>query len=913
MRTVLFLAMFCCASFQYGQQGTTILGRVQERGTNAPISQATITFEGLSNQVSTDENGQFEVKIQHSGDIIMIVSAPDFTLKRFSLYLTYESTDLGNIFLERDIEREKTDNLITLTDGDLLDDDETVSGAMGLLQSTKDIFLNRAAFDFGQAFFKVRGYDSKNGTVLINGIPMNKFFDGRPQWNNWGGLNDVVRNQEYSYGLTANSFAFGGILGTTNIDASPSGMRPGVRLSTSASNRTYRGRVMATYNSGVRKSGLAYTFSASRRWAEEGYVEGTLYDAYSFFGAVEYQFNPKNSLVFTSILARNRRGRSAALTQEAFSLMGNQYNPYWGIQDGRIRNSRERDIFEPLFLLNYKLKLEKLNWNLGAAYQFGSNARSRLGYFNAPNPDPTYYRYLPSYYINSSIGADFINANLAREALLDNPQMDWSQLYAGNTNSENVGKASYLLYNDVAADKLLTLSSNFGYDFNEHFRVNFGGNYKKVNSENYAEIEDLLGASFHEDIDAFSNTLNDVDGSLEKTEGDIFNYHYNLDASQFEAFGQVSLSTRKWSGFASASMTNFSTQRNGLFANERFLDTSFGPSEKVSFSAIGLKGGLTYFLTGRHWFTVNAAKIERAPTLQNTFINPRENNAVVPDVQKEIITTVDVNYFVRLPDITGRISAFYTRFQDMTDINFFFVDSGLGSDFVQEVITGLDQLHKGIEFGLEYEASSNVKISAVGNFGHYVYASDPYVQINFDTAGVEEELIDPEGTIDLGFANLKELKLAQGPQTALAIGVEYRSPKYWWVGGTANYLTNNYVNTSTITRTPSFLLDPETGERFPDATDEAVAKLLQQEPLDDIYLLNLIGGKSWLWGKKYISAFVSINNLFDSVFRTGGYEQSRNGNFGQLQQDNLSGTPSFAPKYWYSYGRTYFLNLAISF
>ena len=81
-------------------------------------------------------------------------------------------------------------------------------------------------------------------------------------------------------------------------------------------------------------------------------------------------------------------------------------------------------------------------------------------------------------------------------------------------------------------------------------------------------------------------------------------------------------------------------------------------------------------------------------------------------------------------------------FQNMTDINFFFVDSGLGSDFVQEVITDLDQLHKGIEFGLEYEASSNVKISAVGNFGRYVYASDPFVQINFDTAGAEEELID---------------------------------------------------------------------------------------------------------------------------------------------------------------------------
>ncbi|UWX54772.1 hypothetical protein NYZ99_18505 [Maribacter litopenaei] len=136
--------------------------------------------------------------------------------------------------------------------------------------------------------------------------------------------------------------------------------------------------------------------------------------------------------------------------------------------------------------------------------------------------------------------------------------------------------------------------------------------------------------------------------------------------------------------------------------------------------------------------------------------------------------------------------------------------------------------------------------------------------------------------------------------------MEYRDPKYWWVGVTTNYLANNYANISTITRTESFVLDPETGQRFPDATDENVQALLEQKPLDNFYLLNLVGGKSWLKNGKYLGIFASVNNVFDTTFRTGGYEQSRNGNFGQLRQDNLSGTPSFAPKYWYGYGRTFF-------
>jgi hypothetical protein len=338
-----------------------------------------------------------------------------------------------------------------------------------------------------------------------------------------------------------------------------------------------------------------------------------------------------------------------------------------------------------------------------------------------------------------------------------------------------------------------------------------------------------------------------------------------------------------------------------------------GESEKITFSNLGVRGGLSYKITGRHWVTGNAAKLQRAPVLQNIFVNPRESNTVVPNLQKESVSAIDLNYYIRMPKLTGRLSGFYTRFQNTTDVNFFFVNSGLGSDFVQEVLSDLDRLHKGLELGLEYELSAFVKVSAVAAIGEYTFASDPLVNINFDTAAADEELIDVSGSKDLGIANIKGLRLAQGPQTAIALGMEYRDPKYWWVGMTANYLANNYANISTITRTNSFYLDPETGQEFPEATLENVDRLLAQKPLDDFYLLNLVGGKSWLKNGRYIGLFASVNNLFDTRFRTGGYEQSRNGNFGQLQRDNLSGSPTFAPKYWYGFGRTYFLNLAISF
>lgn len=892
----------------FSQSTLFVKGKIVSRESKKILTGVSVKFEGGLITADTDEFGNFSLKNENLIDNILFIQAPNYRIKRIPLSLDGVDVDLGLIYLELDIEIEQTDNLISLTDSELFDD-EISSSSSGLLQATKDIYLTKAAFDFGQAFFKVRGYDSQNGKVLVNGLSMNKFYDGRPQWNNFGGLNDVTRNQQFSNGLEASSYTFGGVLGVTNIDTRPSKMRPGFRVSTSASNRTYGGRLMATYTSSIQNSEFTYSFSGSRRWSKQGYVDGTLYDAYSLFGVIEYKINTKNTIMLTGIMASNRRGRSSAVTEEVFELLGNRYNPYWGEQDGEIRNSRERKIAEPILMLNYYHETEKIKIHTGLAYQTGINSKSRLGYYNAPNPDPTYYRYLPSFYINSPIGANFLSANQAKDGFLENPQLNWNTIYTAN----NKDKAAYVLYDDVNKDQQFLFNTNASLNINPILNLNLGFSYKNLTSKNYALINDLFGANIHEDIDVFSNTLNNVDGDLEKRENEIFNYNYIFRASEFDAFVQLQMHKKNWNAFLAVNQSAINYQREGVFTNERFLDNSKGESEKLSFLGIGVKGGVLYKVDGRNWLSINIAHINKAPILQNVFINPRENNKIVSDLKLENIQTFDTSYIVRLPKLVGRLTGFHTLFKNTTDVNFFFVDTGVGSDFVQEVLTNLDKRHLGIELGLEYELSSSVKLTAAAGVGKYVYANNPNVSINFDTAGAEEDLINLEGNLNLGQAKIKDYKLAQGPQQAFAIGINYRDPKYWWAGLTANYLANNYANISTITRTESFYFDPETGDKFPDATKENVLKLLQQKPLDNFYLLNLIGGKSWLKKGKYVSAFVSINNVFDVKYRSGGYEQSRNGNYGQLKQDNLSGTPSFGTKYWYGYGRTYFLNLAISF
>ncbi|MCW5514920.1 TonB-dependent receptor [Muriicola sp. Z0-33] len=848
----------------------------------------------------------------NKGAYTLRITALDFVEKRFPIELADEDLDIGKIHLERDIIKERTDNLITLNELELSNDEEVISGAAHL-QATRDIYLSRAAFDFSQAFFKIRGYDSREATILLNGHKMNKLSDGRAQWNNWGGLNDVTRNQELSFGLKAARLSFGELLGVTNIDTRPSVLRPGIRVSASVANRTYAGRLMATYNSGKSDKGWAYAISGSRRWGNEGFVEGTFYSAYSIFGSLEHIINRRNSLHLTAIFASNTRGQSAAITDEVFTLEGSRYNPFWGYQNGKVRNSRIRKIQEPILMLNYSHLSEKIRLNTGIAYQIGGRTKSRLGYFNAPNPDPTYYRYLPSYYFNSAIGPNFSNAALAQEGFKENAQIDWDRIYRVNTLENEDRSASYLLYDDVVDEGIFSLKGTVNLKPSPALNLDAGITFRQSNSKNYSRINDLLGAQRHDDIDPFSNTLNDLEGNTTKEPGDIFNYNYNFNAKEIDGFLQLKLVKEKWDAFISGRLIRSSFYRKGIYLNERYPQNSLGKSKVVDFLNFGIKTGVVFNFSARHWVAVNATYFKRPPTLKNTFINPREHNTTVANISNAEISSIDLGYHFRFQDLKGRITGYYTRIQDDMNINFFFVDTGLGSDFVQEVITDMDKLHLGLEISCAYQMSSAVRLTFAGSVAKYLFAGDPQINIYFDPNGQRNDIISEKGYADLGMATIKDYKLPQGPQKAYSLGLDYRDPKYWWLGMTANHLANNYVSISNIRRTSSFLLDPKTSHIATNASEEKIAQLLKQNKLPDFYLLNITGGKSWLSDGKYISVFVSINNVFNTVFKTGGYEQGRNGNFNQLAHDNLGGSPSFGPKYWYGFGRTFFLNLAVSF
>ena len=807
---------------------------------------------------------------------------------------------------------------ISLSDDELNDDTSAADNISGLLNSSMDVFYRTAAYEFSSSFFKVRGLDSDNAILQINGVKMNKLYNGRPQWSNWGGLNDVLRNQELSNGSIPLKYNFGGILGSNNINVRASEYGEGGRITYSSSNRSYANRLMATYNSGMLEKGWAYSLSIGRRWGNEGYQDASFYDSNSAFLSVQKIFNNKHSLNLAAIYAPNRRGKVSPNTQEVYDLKGTKYNEYWGWQDGEKRNSRVKRVVEPILILNHDWTIDdtsSLETSIG--YQFGEMGNSRLDYAGGANPSPAYYQDLPSYYLADSDGPDYEGAYLAQENFINNGQINWNRIYDANlTNTQANLNAAYVLYEDRVDDTQLTINSAYSKEINDNIKISSSINYRSLLSENFAQISDMLGGLSYSNIDSFDNLdYNLLSPNSIIYEGDKFKYHYEMNVEEISLFSMIDFSFNKFEFFIAGNLTNTIYQRNGVFDNEANAGNSSGEGDEISFDGYGIKVGLTYKFSGKHILDFNSAYIQKAPSIRNTFTNSRVNHNIVgtdanglinnTPISEEKVMSFDANYIFRTPIFTGRLTGFYSEVKDANEISFYYADGLVGfsedSEFVQEILQGIDKKYLGVEFGVEAQIIPTVKLKGAASIGQYTYDNNPYLYLGADN-----------NTVAVGPSNLENYKLAGGPQKAYSFGFEYRDPDYWFIGVTSNFFTNTYVDVSPLTRTQNFYLAQD-GLPFNDYDVSIARDLLRQEKFDNYMVVNMIGGKSWKIDNYYVGFFASINNILDKKYRTGGFEQGRNANYQQLLQDVNKPKRVFGPKYWYGRGTNYFLNLYFRF
>lgn len=824
---------------------------------------------------------------------------------------------------ERDTVDQKTEldapDVIVISDSDV--ELETESQEIsGLLTASKDIFVSTAGYTFSSARFRIRGYQSAYTDVYINGVNVDDRETGGAYWSNWGGLNDATRNQEIYSGINIVDFGFGGIGGATNIETRASSYRKNIKATYSLANRNYRNRVMVIGSTGETKSGFSAAAMLSKRWAKEGYVEGSFYDSYAYFVSLEQRINKKHSLGLVALGSPTKRGKAAMITEEAAELAGTEYyNPYWGYQNGEKRNASVSNYHQPRFILSWYFDINaKSKLQVNAAYMFGRGGSTALNWAYGNDPRPDYYRNMPSYYDPSDPDYDYYYTGWTTDESFR--QLNWDYFYFANSSKMQTVVNSGGYYDEISGRVIggetvtgnfskyiieerrtdisqLDFSASYNNLFTENIKFSAGADASFYTGDNFKVVDDLLGGEYFLDVDKFAegesadeilyyqNDLDNINNVVK--EGDIFGYHYLSQINKENIFAQADFSYSKVDFYLGLKLANTTFWRDGKMKKGTFPENSYGKSDVSQFLDYAAKGGVTYKLNGRNYFDLNGMYMTMAPTFRSSFLSVRSRNTLVSDLKSQKIGGFDVSYKLRHPRVKGSISYYLTNFSDGTWSRSFYHEDL--NNFVNYQMTGVGQLHQGVELGVEGEIVAGLTATAVGTWNSYQYNSKAAATISIDN---DASVISDRDVY------LKGYHVGGTPEIASTIGLKYSGKQYYWISVNFNYYANLYVDV-----TP----DRHTAEALAglDANDPRVALVLAQDKLDNFYTLDASIGKSFRIARKYyINLNFSVNNILNNKTAIYAYQQ--------LRYDNMN-IDKFPNKYSYMYGTQYFLNVNFRF
>lgn len=910
--TLLFISI---VAFAQETQSGGIRGKVVSRTARESLENVKVTLTPGNLRTTTDANGSFEIGNLAAGEYSLTFESADFETLNLAVRVSTLVRDI-NVVLASEVLRTSVDDAI-FTEFD----SETVDGGQSLpssLSASKDVFNNIASYQFSKVRFNVRGYDSQFSDVYLNGIRFNDAMTGYTPWSLWSGLNEVTRNQDITTGLNMSHVGIGGIGGTTNINIRPSLVRKGLRGSLVSANSSYRFRGMITYASGSRDDGWSYVFSLSTRQGGNDYVDGVYYNAFGYFAAVEKQFNSRHSLSLHLLGAPTERGVQQASTQEVYDLVGsNYYNPNWGWQDGKRRNSRVRKFHEPIAMLNYTFDIsERSKLDVTSSFRFGENGYSALSWYAGSDPRPDYYRYLPSFYKGTSTGAWLHEAWSGNLGNADNiRQIDWSRLYDINRNQEEnplygTGSRSINIIEERHTDQRdWNFTTRFAHLFQDNSKLTFGANFRRNRTEWYSEIKDLLGGDYWIDVDKFAERdmgitnpipyQNNMDyyeqngkAPIAKV-GDKFGYDYYANLVEVNGWAQYYFNFKGLETTLGGELGHSSLWRDGIWKKGLFLDNSQGPSAKQNYLTYKVKTNFQYKISGGHTLEANIGYTEDAPTFQYAFVSPRTRNTATPGVTTEKIFGTDLTYNLRMGDFKLRLTGYYTTFKDLSKVISYYDD--VESTFSNFAMSGVDRQHLGVEAAFSVPIYVGLSVNGALSIGEYTYTSNPnFIQIQDNSGEIKNE----------GLVYWKNFYVESTPQIAANLGLSYRGPKNIFASIDGNFYDRTYLSMNPIYRTDAVLT--------PGMTSEEIADIRSQEKFGSAFVLNASIGKNWYINRSYTIGFsLSGDNLLNNKrVKTGGYEQVR---LLKNKEESYQTYQPFDSKYFYLFGTTYYLNVYFRF
>lgn len=771
-----------------------------------------------------------------------------------------------------------------------------------ILKTTPGVWATKDGGGFGDAKINMRGFQSANVAVLVNGIPVNDMEWGGVYWSNWAGLNDVASNIQTQRGLGAAVLSAPSVGGTINITTQSIDAKKGGSVWYGFGNDGMN-TIGMKVSTGLMKNGWAVTVLGSRKWGD-GYVQGTWFNSYNYFINVSKRFNDSHSLSLTAFGApqkHNKRSSQDGLTIMEYQTYAKRvmngdspykYNPTFGYDlQGQRRSSNLNTYHKPQISLahnweiNHKSRLSTtlyMSLASGGGYSgqgrgtYNGTSLSNSSWYGATNgipntlfrnEDGTFgYNLIQEMNMASTTGSNMVMSQ-------SNNSHQWYGLVSTYTNRFFDGKLNFLAGIDLRYyigkhnNKIIDLY-NGAYFMDDSSR-------KNVKVENNAAAADPNWK--YEKLGIGDVVYRDYDG------------HTNQEGGYIQ--GELNLLDKRLTIVASGSLSNTGYQRIDHF----YYDKAHAKSKTYNFLGGTAKAGINYNIDRHNNVYGNVGYISRAPFFsQGVFLSSNVSNAANPDPLNEKVFSAEIGYGYSSPIFSATVNGYYTKWLDKTTTRSGDITAGEhAGDRYYLNMSGVDARHMGVEVNFTLVPANWVEFNGMLSLGDYEWASDAtgyfYNQLGQPLKDLAGNLASGILAEDHAKATLlqKGRKVGGSAQTTAALGVTFRPFKGFRIGADWTVADRNYsdYSISSSSYTANGTVKVGTPWRIPWGN---------QLDLNASYRFKIGGVDAVLSG--------NIHNLCNYNYVMDAYTDS-----------GVVGTWENAFRVFYSFGRTYSMKLRVNF
>lgn len=734
-----------------------------------------------------------------------------------------------------------------------------------ILATTPSVYATKGGGGFGDGRINIRGFDTNNTAVMINGVPVNDMENGSVYWSNWAGLSDVTSAMQVQRGLGASKLAIASVGGTINVLTRAADKRREGNVQLGVGNDGWL-KTLFSYNTGKSATGWSTSFLMSRT-AGNMYIDGSKFEGYNYYFALGYQPNEKHDFQFTFTGApqwhhQNYSNRISDFIKYSDDGEPNRrYNSNWGMLDGQEFTTNRNYYSKPIASINWdwtiseKSKLSTVgyaSWGRGGGTgMLGSiNGKS---VFSLPKTADGQIRWDDIKTWNSGGTVADFGANNTFPAGVG----------INRSNNGITRRAS------VNSHDWYGILSNFQHKINENWNFSVGVDGRYYYAYHPGVITDFLGASGYLEtgnrnlpagmlITQTSSTSPSANPFVKaiKDKNQLAYRNYDGEVMWLGTFGQVEYSNENISAFLQGSVSNQSYQRidnwvvDGVTEQQgQVVNTKTGFND---FWGYNVKGGLNYNINENHNVFVNAGYYSKQPQFSSVYTNNQQ--VLNPNVTNEKISALEFGYGLRTSAVRANINLYYTSWDDR-----FLRLSGIplenGENGYANML-GVQQVHMGAEFEASWTINDYIELNGMFSYGDWRYKNNPTGNF-FDNNN--NPINGADGTNQITLA-LDDLKVSDAAQTTASLGVTLKPVKDFRIFANWRYADRLYARVSI---NDDFVI--ENGV-IPEASKQGALRLPSYSLFDlgANYTFRLNNGDSLVVGG-------NVYNLFDTVYISDGY------------------------------------------